>query len=89
MSPCWQSRNVPSCLGLRGVRVTLPIPAKRRRALLGHVLISQDAGWYHVGEPGGGKFRGYTYLYGDFLARLEPAQVPVLMWDNPRAAFGA
>ncbi len=56
---------------------------------LGRVLISQDAGWYHAGEPGGGEFRGYTYLYSDFLPRLEPAQVPVLMWDNPCAAFGA
>ena len=52
-------------------------------------LVSQDSGWYHVGEPGGGEFRGYTYLYSDFLPRLEPAQIPVLMWENPRAAFGA
>ena len=27
-----------------------------------------DSGWYHVGEPGGGDFRRYTYLYTDFLA---------------------
>ncbi len=59
------------------------------KGLLGRVLISQDAGWYHVGEPGGGEFRGYTYLYKNFLPLLEPAQIPVLMWDNPRAAFGA
>jgi phosphotriesterase-related protein len=51
-------------------------------------LISQDSGWYHVGEPDGGEFRGYTYLYSDFLPRLDPAQIPVLMWENPRAAFG-
>ena len=25
----------------------------------------------------------------DFLPRLEPAQIPVLMWENPRAAFGS
>ena len=59
------------------------------KGLLRRTLISQDAGWYHVGEAGGGEFRGYTYLYSDFLPRLEPAQVPVLMWENPRAAFGA
>jgi phosphotriesterase-related protein len=59
------------------------------KGLLGRTLISQDAGWYNVGEAGGGEFRGYTYLYTDFLPRLEPAQVPVLMWENPRAAFGA
>ena len=38
------------------------------------ILISQDSGWYHVGEPGGGEFRGYTYLYTDFLVRLDPEQ---------------
>jgi phosphotriesterase-related protein len=59
------------------------------KGLRRRTLISQDAGWYHVGEPGGGEFRGYTYLYTDFLPRLDPAQVPVLMWENPRAAFGA
>ena len=59
------------------------------KGLLRRTLISQDAGWYHVGEQGGGSFRGYTYLYSDFLPRLEPAQVPVLLGENPRAAFGA
>jgi phosphotriesterase-related protein len=59
------------------------------KGLLRRTLISQDAGWYNVGEAGGGEFRGYSYLYSDFLPRLEPAQVPVLMWENPRAAFGA
>jgi phosphotriesterase-related protein len=59
------------------------------KEFVNRTLISQDAGWYHVGEPGGGDFRGYTYLYSDFLPLLEPAQIPVLMFENPRAAFGA
>jgi phosphotriesterase-related protein len=59
------------------------------KGLLNRTLVSQDAGWYHVGEPGGGEFRGYTYLYTDFLPRLNPAEVATLMWENPRAAFGA
>jgi phosphotriesterase-related protein len=59
------------------------------KGLLKRTLISQDAGWYHVGEPGGGQFRGYTYLYTDFLPMLDTPQVPILMVDNPRAAFGA
>ena len=59
------------------------------KGLLRRTLLSKDAGWYHVGETGGGEFRGYTYLYSDFLPQIEPAQVPVLMWENPRAAFGA
>lgn len=59
------------------------------RGLLNRVLISQDSGWYHVGEPSGGEFHGYSYLYSNFLPMLDPQQIPVLMWDNPRAAFGA
>jgi phosphotriesterase-related protein len=56
--------------------------------LLDRVLISQDSGWYRVGEPSGGDFRGYTYLYTDFLPRLDPAWRRPLMVENPRKAFG-
>jgi len=56
--------------------------------LLGRTLISQDAGWYHVGEPGGGAYRGYTYIYTDFLPKLEPAWIRTLMVENPKRAFG-
>ncbi|HOK46777.1 MAG TPA: hypothetical protein PLA43_09765 [Bryobacteraceae bacterium] len=58
------------------------------RNLLGKVLISQDSGWYNVGEPGGGNFRGYTYIYTGFLPLLEPAWRRQLMVTNPKAAFG-
>jgi len=58
------------------------------KGLLKRTLVSQDSGWYHVGEPGGGDFRGYTFVYTDFLPRLKPAEVHTLMWENPRAAFG-
>jgi len=58
------------------------------RNLLDKVLISQDAGWYHVGEPGGGNFRGYAYIYTGFLPLLEPAWRRQLMVTNPQAAFG-
>lgn len=57
--------------------------------LLSRVLISQDSGWYRVGEPGGGQYNGYAYLYTDFLPRLDPAWIDTLLWKNPRAAFGA
>lgn len=59
-----------------------------RNNLLGRTLVSQDAGYYRPGEPGGGPFKDYTHIYTDFLPRLEPAWVQTLMWDNPRAAFG-
>ena len=60
-----------------------------RQGLLGRVLISQDTGWYHVGEPGGGKFHGYSYLFTGFLPQLERKWWKQLLWENPRAAFGA
>jgi phosphotriesterase-related protein len=41
-----------------------------------------------VGEPGGGEYNGYTYLYTDFLPRLEEAWVTRLMLENPVEAFG-
>jgi phosphotriesterase-related protein len=58
------------------------------KGLLGRTLISQDAGWYHVGEPGGGAYRGYTYIYTGFLPRLDPPWIEPLMRDNPVQAFG-
>lgn len=59
-----------------------------QRGLLGRTLISQDAGWYHAEVPGGGTYRGYTYIYTDFLPALAPAIRRQLLVDNPRKAFG-
>ena len=58
-----------------------------KRKLLGRVLISQDSGWYHVGEPGGGEFRDYSFIYTDFLPTLPAPWVRALMADNPVRAF--
>ncbi len=57
------------------------------RGLLKQVLISQDAGWYHVGESGGGSYRGYTYLYSGFLPLLPSSTWHTLLVDNPNHAF--
>jgi phosphotriesterase-related protein len=59
---------------------------------LGRVLLSQDAGWYHVGEAGGGTFRPYDTLMADFVPALRQAGLPEaevrrLTVDQPRAAF--
>ncbi len=57
------------------------------------VLISHDAGWYDVGEPDGGNFRGYTDII-DYLvpALLEngftESEIRQLMVHNPQQAFG-
>jgi phosphotriesterase-related protein len=65
-----------------------------RAGLLARVLVSQDAGWYHVGEPGGGSFRPYTLLFDAFVpalrrAGLGEAEVRALLVDNPARALGS
>lgn len=57
------------------------------KGLAGRMLISQDAGWYRPGEPGGGEFRPYTCLFTDFVPRLDKALARQLLVDNPRVAF--
>jgi phosphotriesterase-related protein len=37
------------------------------RGLLGRTLISQDTGYYRPGEPNGGPFKPYSYIYTGFL----------------------
>lgn len=63
------------------------VRAMKQAGLLHRTLVSQDAGWYHVGEPQGGSYRGYTFLFRDFLPRLNfsPADVNQLLVVNPRA----
>lgn len=51
------------------------------------MLVSHDAGWYHVGEPGGGNYRGYTTVYEKFLPRIAPELRVMLMVTNPERAF--
>jgi phosphotriesterase-related protein len=58
------------------------------KGLLGRTLISQDAGFYRAGEPGGGDFRPYSTIYEEFLPRLDSAWHRLLMLDNPVRAFG-
>jgi predicted metal-dependent phosphotriesterase family hydrolase len=59
--------------------------------LLDRTLISMDAGWYNVGEPGGGKYRSYESLFTEFLPALRKdfseAQVERLIAGNPQEAL--
>jgi phosphotriesterase-related protein len=62
------------------------------RGYLANLLVSQDSGWYRVGEPGGGEFNGYTFLFDSFLPALRKAgigdaQVHALMTGNPARAL--
>jgi predicted metal-dependent phosphotriesterase family hydrolase len=62
------------------------------RGRLRQLLVSQDAGWYRVGEAGGGSFRPYTSLFDAFLPALRrrgimQGQIETLLTANPAAAF--
>jgi phosphotriesterase-related protein len=64
------------------------VTAMACESLLHRVLISQDSGWYHVGEPGGGEYRGYSYIYTGFMPRLRQEWRRELLVVNPVRAFG-
>jgi len=64
----------------------------RAEGLLDRVLVSHDAGWYHVGEPGGGVFRPYETLFTEFLPALKAAgftddEIHQLTAVNPAQAY--
>jgi phosphotriesterase-related protein len=56
------------------------------------VMLSQDAGWYRVGEEGGGEFAPFTPLFEEFLPALRRAvtredEVQAMVERNPARAF--
>jgi len=60
--------------------------------LLTRVLISQDAGWYHTGEPNGGDFRNYNSLFDSFIPAMKKSgftdqEIKLLLVENPAKAF--
>ncbi len=64
----------------------------RDAGFLRRTLVSQDAGWYSVGQPQGGKFRPYDVLLTQFLTALRAHgfsadEVDTVMVRNPAAAF--
>jgi phosphotriesterase-related protein len=61
---------------------------------LARVLVSHDAGWYRVGEPGGGAFRPFDTIFTAFLPALEVAgftkdETRLLLVGQPRRAIAA
>ncbi len=57
-----------------------------------HILLSQDAGWYNVGEPGGGDIRGFSYLVREFVRLMaekgfRQQLVDKILVENPAKAF--
>jgi phosphotriesterase-related protein len=68
------------------------VRAMKAEGLLGRVLVSHDAGWYRVGEPGGGDFRPFDTMFTTFIPALEAAgitkaEVRQLLVENPRRVF--
>ena len=68
------------------------VRAMKAEGLLGRVLLSHDAGWYHVGEQRGGEFRPYTTLFTRAVPALEAAgvtkeEVRQMLVENPRRAL--
>lgn len=64
----------------------------REEGLLEHVLLSQDAGWYNAGVPGGGEFNPFHPLLSELLPALREAgfgedEVHTLLVRNPARAY--
>lgn len=64
----------------------------KEKGFLRQILLSHDAGWYHVGEAGGGRFRPYDTLFKEMIPALEregytPEEIHTLTVENPRRAF--
>jgi predicted metal-dependent phosphotriesterase family hydrolase len=57
------------------------------------LLLSQDNGWYSVGQPNGGEIRDFNFLTDSFLpalrqAGVNQATIHKLTVENPANAFG-
>jgi len=68
------------------------VQTMRDAGLLAQVLLSQDSGWYNVGEPNGGNYRGYDVLFTEFLpalrkAGLSQSEIDQLLIANPQRAL--
>ena len=64
----------------------------KKNGWLDRALVSHDAGWYHVGEPGGGQFRPFTSVFELFVPALKTSgftddEVRTLLVTNPRRAL--
>ena len=64
----------------------------KNEGLLHRVLVSQDAGWFHVGQPHGGAFRTFETVFSEFIPAIRTAgftevDIRTLFNDNPANAF--
>ncbi len=78
----------PDSLDLHVERIT----ELRDKGRLNRVLVSQDAGWYWVGEPDGGTFRPYDTVFTTLIPALRARgfstqEIDTLFVKNPAEAF--
>jgi phosphotriesterase-related protein len=64
----------------------------RNQGLLERVLVSQDAGWYSVGQPNGGQPRAYDTVFTELIPALRQRgytqlELDTLFVHNPAEAF--
>ncbi len=64
----------------------------KEAGFLNRILVSCDAGWYHVGEPNGGEYRGYAVLFNKFVPELKKLgfskeDIDQLLVKNPADTF--
>jgi phosphotriesterase-related protein len=64
----------------------------KEQKLLHKVLLSHDAGWYHVGEPNGGNYNDYNTIFELLIPALKEKgftekEIELLFIQNPAKAF--
>jgi predicted metal-dependent phosphotriesterase family hydrolase len=64
----------------------------KKEQLLDKVLLSQDSGWYHVGEAGGGKYNDYNTIIDQLIPAMKQKgfsgqDITLLFHTNPFRAL--
>ena len=77
---------------IRSERLVAFVLTMKEHGMLHRVLVSHDAGWYHVGEPDGGAFRPYDTMFSTFIPGLKnagftDAEIHQVLVTNPAEAF--
>jgi predicted metal-dependent phosphotriesterase family hydrolase len=68
------------------------LKAMKASGYLSSVLVSQDSGWYHVGEPNGGNYNNYNFILTHFIGALKSngfsqQEIDQVFISNPAKAF--
>jgi phosphotriesterase-related protein len=88
----WQAAERGAWIEYDGIREgnaeqKLPLVQEALRRIRDQLLLSQDAGWYHVGEPNGGEVAPLDWLPRHFMPLLSDADRTRVLIANPARAF--